>query len=167
MTLLPYKKFTMSTALSKQKVTKILSENTEKEPFLRINFSGFLNLFAGEPKPFFYGEVFEDSFKIYRHRHKKGSFVPYLHGKIESMGENGAGTLIHIKSSLHPLLLLLFALSPIIMAMGAFSTEGIRAIPLVIPIFAFFYFVVTISFSIEENRAEQKLQELLYAAILN
>ena len=89
-------------------------------------------------------------------------------GEIHAlMGENGAGTLIHIKSSLHPLLLLVFALSPIIMAMGAFSTEGIRAIPLVIPIFAIFYFVVTISFSIEEKRAEQKLQELLYAAILN
>jgi len=91
MNLLPYDKFEFKVTLPPWDVCRRLVENVSEETFWGELFS------TSESKPF-KGDVQEASFKIRRRIWYRNSFLPILHGEMETIAD---GTRIKIRMKLH------------------------------------------------------------------
>jgi hypothetical protein len=99
MTFIPYYRFVIETSLSAEKVMEKLQQVIQPKKFWPHPFS--------DDRKQFEGTISKDGFRVVRNIYYLNSFIPFIKGRFDS---SDSGTRIIITMSIHPLVVLTFAL---------------------------------------------------------
>lgn len=153
MLLIPYKKLTFHSALSNNILTSRLQENTE-------NYSGFRFDNYSKSSKLFVGKVGERTFDIRPVYQGRNSFIPYVHGVIES---SAVGSKITLTMRLH------YAVGVGLTALVAFMIYSvIKYRELNGLLFISFIYLMTVGFfNVDYVKTKKALQNIFEAKATN
>jgi hypothetical protein len=158
MKFLPFDNFKIYSSLSYDEVRQVLDE--EVEPRKGFMLSGIFNT---SDKPF-RGEVFENTFKIFRNIRYKNSFLPIIKGKVS---DNYPGTVIEINMRMVIFVYIFMAvwITGVSAALIFTLREAFVAsiIPLAMLVFA--YLVMIVAYRYEAGKAKKFLNEIFKAQV--
>ena len=144
--LLPYRRFTIQTPLSRQKIARMLGELTS--PYFSLHRNEFL------------GKVNEEGFKITANLHfertitfVRNDFMPVMIGKLQ---ETEHGTMITVKQRM---LLPISIFSYLVLAISLL--ELLVSPPYALLIFGVMQLFVQLGFALPARKARKRLEELL------
>ena len=151
MAFIPYNQFVIETSLPAEKVMEKLLQVVQPKKF-------WPNPFSDDRKQF-EGTVSKDGFRVVRNIYYLNSFIPFIKGRFNS---SDSGTRITITMSIHPFVVLTFAL--VFAFFGyfffTFLMDLISGIFVVIGCLALAYTICTLAFKRESALDRRFLVEL-------
>jgi len=161
MLLLPLEKFCIDTLLTPTEVQeKMDSVVGRKEGF------SFTTVFSKSSYKYFSGSVVKGQFEIKRVINYRNSFFPVINGNVEAIPD---GSIVDIKMGLHPFVAVFMclwfggvAIAVISLIIGSIASgEFLPALLIPCGMLPFGYLLMIGAFTIERNRAKEKLLEVL------